>query len=222
MKLAKNVWLSFESRYALTASKVSEVKEIEFKFQCKKFYVYAGMKIIERSPLKFKFVQTVDCLNLRTIASASSSALRKKFDGVLEDLVSHRLAPLSNSDSPSEQYCCLISKLKLENLEECAQFYGSSSNEQGLDDFYFKVIGTDSSYTALWEIVKVIASEAKKWRIRRFFERKRANAQVILGPATTLLKLKYRFFENLPRSKKTFILDVESIFEVNRPGPARP
>ena len=50
----------------------------------------------------------------------------------------------------------MISKVKLENLEECAQFYGSSSNKQGLDDFHFKVFRTDSSYTALWEIVKVV------------------------------------------------------------------
>ena len=64
------------------------------------------------------------------------------------------------------------------------------------------------------------ASEAKRRRRRRLRKRKRANTQVILDPATTLLKLKYQFFENLSRSKKTFILDVESIFEVNRPGPA--
>ena len=68
-------------------------------------------------------------------------------------------------------------------------------------------------------LVIIIASEAKRRRRRRLRKRKRANTQVILYPATTLLRLKYQFFENLPQRKKTFILGVESIFEVNRPGP---
>ena len=46
----------------------------------------------------------------------------------------------------------------------------------------------------------LIASEAKRRRLRK---RKRANTQVILDPATTLLKLKYQFFENLPQANKT-------------------
>ena len=70
--------------------------------------------------------------------------------------------------------------------------------------------------------ITLIASKAKRRRRRRLLERKRANYQVTWDPATTLLKLKYRFFENLPQSKKNLILAVEPIFEVNRPGPARP
>lgn len=153
-KKSKYVDLSFCARHALSEAKVSEAKEIEFKWQCLKLYAGAAQKIAQRSALKYKLVQNLDCLNPRTIASLKSTELLKKFDGLLEELVEKKVINLSICDAAGKEYSSLVSELKLTAVNECREF-GKCDNQR-LDKFYGNYLGTRDSYAELWKVLKIV------------------------------------------------------------------
>src|SRR3989441_242053 len=70
----KEVEIGVGAQKSLAASKASDREQMEFRMNCMSFLKATALKIIERSPIKYKIVRAISCLSPNTILHSQTIA----------------------------------------------------------------------------------------------------------------------------------------------------
>lgn len=62
LKTAKNIDLGIATELALSILNEKDLYKLQFRNDCRRFLIEASLKIIEKSPLKYKIVKGAECL----------------------------------------------------------------------------------------------------------------------------------------------------------------
>ena len=117
LKVPKKVTIGFAANEALKKANSLEAKLVEFKSECRTFYVTTAKKMIERSPLGLPIVRNMACLNPKTIATEHSDKQMKMFDNILSKMVRLKLLKTGECDDLIDEHKCFIKFIQQEHKE---------------------------------------------------------------------------------------------------------
>ena len=92
---------------------VSDRGILEFQMECTKFLSHVTNKILERSPMKYKLVRSLYCLNPQKIIEQPEKCT-KAFEVVLTKLIENKWGYSSIADDLLEQYKSFLQVVKKE------------------------------------------------------------------------------------------------------------
>ena len=92
---------------------VSDRGILEFQMECAKFLSHVTGKILERSPMKYKLVRNLYCLNPQKIIEVPERCT-KAFEVVLTKLIENKWRSSSTADNLLEQYKSFLQVVKKE------------------------------------------------------------------------------------------------------------
>lgn len=153
LKVPKKITIGFACNEALKKANLSEAKLVEFKTECRTFYVTTAKKMIERSPLGLPIVRNMACLNPKTISTEHSDKQIKMFDNILSKMVRLKLLKTGECDDLIDEHKCFIKFIQQEHKEEFMEF--SMSEGTRLDNFLQKFL-EKPKYLKLWNFVKTL------------------------------------------------------------------
>ena len=108
------------------------------------------LKLMERCPLKYKFVHAVSCLSTHTILSDKTAA-QKKFKNLVGIFYQHNLISSNEGDNAKVQFNSFLSASHGKWKDILISF---DENKDRLDDLYYKLIGENKTYKDLWTITR--------------------------------------------------------------------
>lgn len=155
-----NIDLGFQTAKYLKEVRASEVEVLRFQTECQKMLKALIAKLVERSPLKYKTVRGLSCLDPAMILLQPDCAnLRMKcLLGVLYEAnrVSENVA-----EKAKNQYSLLCTEAAGVLSAEFKRFhpnsndYDESEDKRRLDVFYASILSKNPMYVELWEVVKL-------------------------------------------------------------------
>ena len=128
---------------------VSEREYLEFKMECVKFLSNLTHMILERSPLKYKLVRSLYCLNLKKMAEVPEEC-SKVFEAVLTKLIEAKWRASSEADDLLEQYRSFLQFVK----KDCDS--GFRNNRERVDAFLYGYISDKKELQPLWKVFKLL------------------------------------------------------------------
>lgn len=126
--------------------KCSEKEKLVFKNEFKNLLTTMIEKLREKSPLKSHLARGLTALDPKMIMLKPSLAI-KRIDVVLENLHSHRRICDKSAEKAKRQFSLLT--------EEANDFISKTSDDMGLDEFYYGLLGEDKKYEDLWSVMKL-------------------------------------------------------------------
>ena len=96
---------------------VSDRGILEFQMKCTKFLSHVTNKILERSPMKYKLVRSLYCLNPQKIYEQPEKCT-KAFEVVLTKLIENKWRSSSIADDLLEQYKSFLQVVKKDYTHE--------------------------------------------------------------------------------------------------------
>ena len=126
--------------------KVSSRDVFQFREQGRKFFKAIVLKLLKKSPLKFKLTRVLKCLNPKMIVTEPDVCI-ENFKGVTQCLVEVNRLESSDVDKVVDEFSDWISAAKI-SVEFC-----EFSKEQPLDSFYFNNF-PKTCYPTLWKVVR--------------------------------------------------------------------
>jgi hypothetical protein len=153
LKAVKDVQINFAAKEALKAIGASDAKTAEFKQDCKTLFKSIAVKLIQRSPLQFKIVRDLDCLNPRKIAMSEGRSLNK-FESLLSHLCKLKMVNVTECDELVKEYKKFTSVVHLKNKDEFKEY--DYHGNVGVDNFLYKHIKISLKLCKLWELMKTL------------------------------------------------------------------
>ena len=114
-KVAIETDIGFAAKAILTthakSKAVNERGVLQFRMDCAKFISHVTSKILERSPMKYKLVRSLYCLNTQKMIDLPEACI-KAFEIVLKKLIEARWRSSTAADKLLEQYKCFLQFVK--------------------------------------------------------------------------------------------------------------
>lgn len=150
-KSSKHVSVGFAASEILKNGEFSEVKAVEFRYQCQIFYKAVCEKILERSPLKFPVVRNLDCLNPNTMVNCSQTRQEHMLEDLLSSMTANKLVNSADCDAILQQHKSLLAYIRNEQKEDFQMY---DMNSQRLDVFLGNHMRPKPEFAKFWNIVK--------------------------------------------------------------------
>ena len=153
-KAASDVDIGFAAKGTLaklTKPKVivSERGLLEFRMECTKFLSHVTNKLLEQSPLKYKLVRRLFCLNpMRMVSEPEECA--KAFEDVLDKLIETKWRSSTAADDLKYQYKTF---LKVAKKDSELEFQNCT---QRVDTFLYMHIQNKDNFKPLWGVFKLL------------------------------------------------------------------
>ena len=128
---------------------VSDRRIFEFHMDCTKFLSHVTSKILERSPLKYKLVRSLYCLNPQKMIG-SPEECTKAFEVVLSKLIETKWRSSTAADDLLEQYKCFLHIVKKEYKFEF------KNCKERVDAFLYAHINDRKELEPLWSVFKLL------------------------------------------------------------------
>ena len=116
--------------------------------ECTKFISHGTSKILEKSPMKYKLVRSLFCLNPQKMIDLPEECT-KAFEIVLSKLIEAKWRSSSVADDLLEQYKCFLQVIKKEH-----DFEFKNCKER-VDVFLYAHIN-DKEFQPLWSVFKLL------------------------------------------------------------------
>jgi len=148
----KDVDIGVGAQKALVVSKASDREKMDFRMNCVAFLKATALKIIERSPIKYKIVRAISCLSPSTILRSQtiSESRMKDLTQYLYD--KNRISAVA-ADRCKLQFGVLCTRVK-GDLKDIFASYDKCTER--LDRFYATVLSRDEEFSELWSTVKLV------------------------------------------------------------------
>ena len=147
----ENIGIGFEAKRLLKDAKCSEKDKLLFKTDFRKFIVALIGKLLEKSPIKSRFVRGLSCFDPKVVRNFSDIAI-KRVDIVLETLHESDKIKGEVADNAKKQYQKMVSEAQSTWSQK---FEGFNDDGIGLDEFYHLLIGADKQYEEIWYVMKI-------------------------------------------------------------------
>ena len=140
----------FGARKALNDPNVSQLMRIGFTVDCRKFLKAIVSKIVERAPIKYKFVKSVSALS-PTLLNSSPALCRTRMDALLTVLIESNRISTTDADKVKLQFDAFCSNANI--IRSIGSF---KREETRLDDFYAGLLVDNDDFVELWSVVKQV------------------------------------------------------------------
>lgn len=147
----KEVDIGVGATKELRNAKGTDAVRMNFHMECRKYLVAAVNKIVERSPLSRSIVRAISGLVPETIRSNPSLAENRVKD-LLQMLYDKGQISAVVADKGKIQFSELTMKA---SGDWRGQFRAFNRNTDRLDDFYYSLIGLNTSFTELFLVVRL-------------------------------------------------------------------
>ena len=117
--------------------------------ECIRYLSNLAHKILERSPLKYKLVRSLFCLNPKKMAEIPEEC-SKVFEGVLTKFTEAKWRASSEADDLLEQYRSFILFVK----KDCDSDF--KNNRERVDTFLYGYISDKKELQSLWKVFKLL------------------------------------------------------------------
>ena len=128
---------------------VNERGVLEFRMDCTKFISHVPSKILERSPMKYKLVRGLYCLNPQKMIGFPD-ACSKAFEIALKKLIEARWRYNTAADELMEQYKCFLQFVKKDYKFEFRNCM------ERVDVFLYAHINDKKEFQSLWSVFKLL------------------------------------------------------------------
>ena len=128
---------------------VSERGLLEFRMECIKFLSQVTNKLLERSPLKYKLVRRLFCLNPKKLVTEPEECTQA-FEDVLDKLIETKWRSSTVSDDLKDQYKSFLKVVKKDSeleFQNCTQ---------RVDTFLYMHIQNKENFKDLWSVFKIL------------------------------------------------------------------
>ena len=128
---------------------VSERGLLEFRMECIKFLSQVTNKLLERSPLKYKLVRRLFCLNPKKMVTEPEECTQA-FEDVLDKLIETKWRSSTVSDDLKDQYKSFLKVVKKDSeleFQNCTQ---------RVDTFLYMHIQNKENFKDLWSVFKLL------------------------------------------------------------------
>lgn len=128
---------------------LSDVQKLNFYANCQSFLISTASKIMERSPLKYSLTRGLSSLKPSTVLNSSSVA-SQRFDLCLMELLKGNRISSTAAERAKVEYRTMADSpdihIGLQSFRE---------TEDRLDTFWSGLIGKNTTYSNLWNCMKV-------------------------------------------------------------------
>ena len=133
----------------IKAKSVSERAALEFRMECLQFLSKLTDKILEKSPMKYRLVRSLICLNPKKMVTVPNEC-SKAFEVVLCKLVEAKWRTNSDSDDLLEQYRDFLQFVKREHSTEFLEC------QERIDSFLYGYLNDKKEFQLLWKVFKLL------------------------------------------------------------------
>jgi len=145
----KSVKIGPAAEHALTTLTVKDVVKEKFRLEAKNCLVRIVKKLVERSPLKYKFVYAASCLDPKNIYTRPEQS-KTKFGTCVSMLLANNHVTSLEADRAIMQFGRFVQRI---DREEFRKFDRHTSR---LGTFYAKLMSDQEEYKDAWNICKII------------------------------------------------------------------
>lgn len=153
-KDASKVEIGFAAEAALSKlksqKKISERQVLEIKMDCMSFLIALLKKFIDKSPVQYPLVRSMQCLDPRKMV-ANKELCVTKMKRVLQTLVSANQVQESVCDDVLREYRAFC-----EFALVTPGFRDFNPTSDRVDTLFHETMGSTTEYKRLWEVVKVL------------------------------------------------------------------
>ena len=151
--LASSIDIGFAAKGTLTnlakKSSVSDRVLLEFRMDCTKFLSHLTSKLLEQSPLKYKLVRYLFCLNPKRMVKETEECT-KAFEDVLSKLIKTKWRSSTAADDILDQYKSFLEVAKKDSelkFQNCTQ---------RVDTFLYTHLQNKKNFEGLWRVFKLL------------------------------------------------------------------
>ena len=123
--------VGFLTQKAVTAANASDRSVLEFRMECKDFIVKILTKLLEKSPISFKLLRALSCLNPCLMVSNPASC-RSNFKVVMDSLLQSNRVTELNCEAIIRDYEAFLDNIPQAGSDDFSSF---SWRKDRLDDF---------------------------------------------------------------------------------------
>ena len=126
-------------------------KKLEFYSDCRKFLIGVTEKLFERSPLNYRAVIGASSLSPMTMLEKADSVCIKRFEILLDELLTKEQISVSDADSAKLEYSHFVKDVSIQrNLKKF------DIDTHRLDSLFFNLMTSDSKYSKLWTVTRKV------------------------------------------------------------------
>lgn len=134
------------------SSKLSERQVLQFKMECKDFLARTVAKLLDKTPINYRLVRSMSCLDPRLMASEKESCVNK-MKRILEILVEARRLKSAECDEVTYQFGQF-----LDYCEDNPDFenFDPSEPTSRVDTLLYEHMAGDKQLAKVWSVVKLL------------------------------------------------------------------
>lgn len=148
--------VGFGAKNILRQIKSSEKDKLAFRIEFRTLLITMINKLKEKSPLKCHLARGLTALDPKLILLKPDLAITR-IDTVLENMYSHKRISDQIADKAKVQFSSFVEEVqKNESVKhKLDDFIREKTDEIGLDEFYYTLLGEDRKYVELWSVMKL-------------------------------------------------------------------